>query len=161
VEVALVARIGIDTDSGLHFRLQRDAFADNQCTTRLDQCCIMFEAFKVCLFCSVDVQMVRVCGSDDGHIWGQPMEGTVELVCFDDCIRAFLGKEQVGAVILGDASEECGTFYMRLMEQVGGHGRSSRFTMSTGYTQSFAGMSDGSQYLCALLYFESVVAEIN
>lgn len=25
VEVALVARIGIDTDSGLHFRLQRDA----------------------------------------------------------------------------------------------------------------------------------------
>ena len=89
------------------------------------------------------------------------MERPVELVCFDDRIRAFLGEQQIGAVILGDASEESGAFYVRLVEQVSGHGRSGRFAMSAGYTQTFAGMSDRSQYLRALLYFESVVAEIN
>ena len=76
----------------------------------------MFEAFEVCLFCSVDVQMIGVCGSDDRHIRGQPMERAVELVCFDDGIRAFLREQQIGAVILGDASKESGTFYVRLVE---------------------------------------------
>jgi len=33
----------------------------------------------------------------------------------------------------------------------------SRLAMSAGYTQTFAGMSDRSQYLRAFLYFESVV----
>ena len=89
------------------------------------------------------------------------MERAVELVCFDDGIRAFLREQQIGAVILGDASEESGTFYVRLVEQVGGHGRSGCLAMSAGYTQTFAGMSDRSQYLRAFLYFESVIAEIN
>ena len=34
------------------------------------------------------------------------MERAVELVCFDDGIRAFLREQQIGAVILGDASKE-------------------------------------------------------
>ena len=46
------------------------------------------------------------------------MERPVELVCFDDRIRAFLREQQIGAVILGDASKESGTFYVRLVEVV-------------------------------------------
>ena len=67
MEITFVARISIYFHSLLYLRLQRNTFANNQCTTWLNKRGVVFKTFKVCFCCSVDIQMIGIRRCDDGH----------------------------------------------------------------------------------------------
>ena len=74
MEVALVATVVVNLYAFLHVLLHLQVAVDDECAARLDECGVVAEALEVGFLGAVDVEMVRVCGSDDGHPWTQPME---------------------------------------------------------------------------------------
>ena len=73
---------------------------ENEGTTRLDELGIVAEALEVCLLGTIDIEMVRVGGCDDGHPRTEPVEGAVELVGLNDDIVTLGGQDIVGSVVL-------------------------------------------------------------
>jgi len=83
-----------------------DAFLHEQATVGTNQRGEMFETFTIGFLCAVDIQMVRVGGSDDSHIRCQPVKRAVELVCLDHGQVTFIGQHQVTVIVLQDTSQE-------------------------------------------------------
>ena len=75
------------------------------------------------------------------------MERTVELVGFNDHVFTVVRQQQVGAIILRDASQKGVAAYMGLVQQMGCHGGSGGLAVSAGYAKSFPGAGKHSQYL--------------
>ena len=71
MEVALVAAVVVNLYAFLHVLLHLQVAVDDKCAARLNECGVVAEALEVSL---VDVEVVRVCGCDDGHPRTQPME---------------------------------------------------------------------------------------
>ena len=160
MEVSFVAGVGIYLYSRLHVRLQGKAFTENQCASRLDKGGVVTETFKIGFACTVYIQMVGVCGGDDAHIRREPVKGTVEFVRFNHSIRAGLRQEQVCSVVFGNAAEESGTAYMRLVKQVCGHCTRGSLSMSAGNAKSLAAAGDGAQHLGAFVYLKTVFMKV-
>ena len=103
--------------------------------------------------------MVWVGRGDDAHPGTEPMKTTVKLIGLDD-YKIGVGEDIIGAIILGNTSEESITVKMALMHNMGTHRRCSGLTMGTGYTKSLMGLSQRAEYLSALLNLETVLTEI-
>ena len=160
MEITLFLRIGVHGYSGLYVGFQFQPFLDDEVSVGTDKRRIFTEAFKISFVGSIDIQVVGVGCRNHCCIGGQPVERTVELVGFDYHQVTFVGKQQVGPVVFGNTSQECVTFHMRIVQQVGCHGRSSGFSMGTGYTESFFGPCQHTQHLCAFLDLEAMFTEI-
>ena len=67
-----------------HFQIT----VNDQCTTRLNEFSVVTEAFEIGLFCTVDVEMIRVSRGDNAHPWTQPMKASVKLIGLNDHVIA-------------------------------------------------------------------------
>ena len=123
MEVAFVLAVFVYLDAVLHVLLHLQVFVDDEGTARLDQFCVVAEAFQISLLGAVDVEVVWVGRCDDAHPWTQPVEAAVELICLDYYVVALVGEDVVGAVILGNTTQEGIAIYMALVHDVGAHGR--------------------------------------
>ena len=123
VEVAFVLAVFVYLDAVLHVLLHLQVFVDDEGTARLDQFCVVAEAFQISLLGAVDVEVVWVGRCDDAHPWAQPVEAAVELICLDYYVVALVREDVVGAVILGNTTQEGIAIYMALVHDVGAHGR--------------------------------------
>ena len=81
---------------------------DDECASGVDERGIVLEALPIGLGGAVDVEVVGVGGGDDGNVGRQLVERAVILVGFDDHVVALVGEQQVGAIVLRDATEESG-----------------------------------------------------
>ena len=122
MEVALMAAIVVHLHTFLHRLFHLQVAMYDECATWLNECCIVAEALKVCFFCAVDVEVVRVGCCDDTHPRAKPMERAVELVGFYHYIVAFVRDYVVGTVVLRYTSEECVAVDMTLVHDVCTHG---------------------------------------
>ena len=134
---------------------------DDERTARLDQFCIVTEAFEISLLGTIDVEVIRICRCDDAHPWAQPVETAVKLICLDDYEVALVRENVVGAIVLGDSSEEGIAVEMALVHDVGTHGRSRSLAVCTCHAQSLVGAGQGTKNLRTLLDGESILAEVN
>ena len=125
-----------------------------------DEFCVVAEAFEICFFRTVDIEMVGICGCDNGGKGCQMMKRTVKFIGFDDHIITLGCQDVVGAVVLGDAAEEGIAVHMALVEQVGCHAAGGGLAVGAGYTKSLVVMSQGAQHLSTLLNIKVIGAEI-
>ena len=93
MEVSLIAAIGISLYAFLHVGFHLQILVDDEGATGLDQLGVVTETLKICLFGTIDVEVVGIGGGDDTHPWAQPVEGAVELVSLNDDIVAGLGED--------------------------------------------------------------------
>ena len=122
MEVALVEAVFIDLHPLLHVGLHLKSLVDDEGTARLDECGVVAETFQIGLFRTVDVEMVGVGAGDDRHPGAQPVERTVEFIGLNHHVVALFGEDIVGAVVLGDTSEEGIAVDAALVHDVGAHG---------------------------------------
>ena len=87
------------------------------------------------------------------------MERTVELIGFYYHIIG-IGKNVIGAIVLGDTTQEGIAVQMALMHDMCTHGRCGGLTMSTCHTEAFVFTSQCTEHLCTLFYFKTVLTEI-
>ena len=161
MEVALVEAVFIDLHPLLHVGLHLKSFVDDEGTARLDECGVVAETFQIGLFGAVDVEMVGVGAGDDRHPGAQPVERTVEFIGLNHHVVALFGEDIVGAVVLGDTSEEGITVDAALVHDVGAHGGSGGLAVSACHAKSFVRAGEDAQHLGALLNFEAVFTEIH
>ena len=69
VEVSFVLAVFVYLDAVLYVLLHLQVFVDDERTARLDQFCIVTEAFEISLLGAVDVEVIRICRCDDAHPW--------------------------------------------------------------------------------------------
>ena len=117
--------------------------------------CEFAEGFLHVLQVSVNVQVVGVHGSDDCDVGMELQERTVELVglCHDGGVVA---HQKIGAVVLGNAAQECGASVARFGKNVGDERGCGGLAVGAGYCK--AGLVAGyfAQRTGALDYFVSV-----
>ena len=75
-----------------------------QATVLADQRGKMFETFTIGFRSPVDIQVIGIGRSNNGHIRFQPMERTVELVRFYHGQVTLVGKHQVAVIVLQDTA---------------------------------------------------------
>lgn len=160
MEVSLVAAIGIGLHAFLYIGLHLQVFMDDEGAAGLNQLGVVAETLKICLFGTVDIEVVGVCGGDDTHPWAQPVEGAVELIGLNDDIVAGLGKDIVGTVVLRNTTQEGVAVDVALVHDVSAHGRRRRLAVCAGNTKSFVRARQHAKYLGALLHFKTIVAEV-
>ena len=158
--VALVARVGPHADAGLYVRAECQSLVHQQRAAGADEGGVVPEALQVGLGRAVDVQVVGVGGGDDAHPRAELVERAVEFVGLDDGVGTFSRQQQVGAVVLGDATQKGRTAHVRLMQQVGQHGARGGLAMRAGHAQGLAAARDEAQHLRAFVYLETSVAEV-
>ena len=67
MEVAFVLAVFVYLDTVLHVLLHLQVFVDDEGTARLNQFCVVAEAFQICFLGAVDVEVVWVGRCDDAH----------------------------------------------------------------------------------------------
>src|SRR5574344_1041043 len=103
--------------------------------------------------------MVRVSGGDDAHPGAEPVESTVEFISLNNYEIA-VAQYVVGAIVLGDTSEEGIAVQMTLVHDMCTHGGCGSLSVCTSHTEAFMSTGESTQYLCTLLYRKTVLTEI-
>ena len=135
MEITLGKCIVVTTYPSGNIFLHLQSTMDDQCSFGLDKLCIVAETLQVSLFGAIDVQVVGVGTGNHRHIWRQPVERAVKLVGFNDH-KVGIGEDIVGAVVLGDTTQEGITVKMALVHDVGTHGGRGGLTVCTSHTES-------------------------
>ena len=110
----------------------------------------MLEALTVGFDRVVYVEVIGICRGDDSDIWGEVMEGAIELIRFDHRIVALLRDEAVGLVVIGDPPEEGVAVYVARAQKVSQQGRGRGLAMGTSDTEPTLSAGQIAQELCSL-----------
>ena len=86
------------------------------------------------------------------------METAVKLVSLNHDVVA-LAEDVVGAIVLGDSSEEGVAVYVALVHNVGTHGGCGGLAVGSGKAQTLVGAGEGTEHLGALLDGEAALTE--
>ena len=143
MEITLCKSVVVTAYIGRNIFLHLQSTMDDKCSPRLNKLGIVAEALEICLFGAVDVQMVGIGTGNHRHVGRQPMERTVELVGFNHH-EVGVGEDIVGAVVLGDTTEECVAVKMAFMHDVGTHSGRGGLTVCAGYAESLVLARQGS-----------------
>ena len=158
MEVAFVEAVGIDLHALLHVGLHLQTGVDDERSSGLDERGVVAEALEIGFLGAVDVQMVGVGGCDDAHPGTQPVETAVKLVSLNHDVVA-LAEDVVGAIVLGDSSEEGVAVYVALVHDVGTHGGCGGLAVGSGKAQALVGAGECTEHLGALLDGEAALTE--
>ena len=90
---------------------------------------------------------------------GEPVEGTVELVCLNDHVVTLGGEYGVRTIVLGDSPQESVAIHRTLVQQVCCHTARGRLAVCACHAQSFVCTCQRSQYLGTFLDFETALTE--
>ena len=88
MEITRFTAVVIHLNALLYMLFHFQITVNDQCTTRLNEFSVVTEAFKIGLFCTVDVKMIRVSRGDNAHPWTQPMKASVKLIGLNDHVIA-------------------------------------------------------------------------
>ena len=80
VEVTFVAAVSVSLYAFTHVRLHLKVCVYDERALWLYELRVVPEALKVSFFGAINVEVVWVCGRDDGHPWAKPVERAVKLV---------------------------------------------------------------------------------
>ena len=144
---------------GIRSAIDLDATMFEQQATRTDEFGEMGERLAISLFGAVDVEVVGIARSDDGHIGRKRVERMVELVGLDGNQVALVAEHEVAVVRLEDATEEGVAIDMALLEQMGYHRTGGSLAVGASYTESALLARDDAEQLAALHHLEAVLLE--
>ncbi len=137
-----------------------DTFVLEQKTVRTDQRDIMRKRLTVSLFCSIDVEVVRITACYDAHVWLQGMERAVELIGLYDGEVTLLRQHEVALVWLEDSAKESVAIYRALLEDVGNHAARRGLAVCAGNAETALLLGDKTKDLAALHDLEPILLEI-
>ena len=161
MEVTFIAAVGVSAHALLHIRLHLQSGMDYQRATRLYELRVMAEALQVSLLCPVDIEVIRIGSCDNTHPRTKPMERAVELVGLNDDIVALVGQDIVGAVVLGDTTEESIAVDMTLMHDMCTHCRCRCLSMCTCHAESLMCTGQYAEHLRTFLNLKAILTEVS
>ncbi len=160
MEVAFLLRVGVDTDSRPHARLELESGVHDKSPVGVDELGEVCETLEVVLIVAIDIKMIRVGRCDHGNIGTELMERAVELIGLNHRIWACVGKQEVAAVVAQHAAEESVAAYAGGLQDVGRHARCGGLAVSAGKAQSLGVLGNHPEQLCPLHHIKPSGTEV-